>query len=186
MTRNYTNQELINGLIHNDKSILDYLYAQVGPPVRTMILNLGGSSEEANDIFQEGIVAAFVNVRSGRYTDLSNTKFTTYLQQLCKYKWYDVMKSAHKTKSAALPDDFQLKYEESESLEQDERMRIVRSNLEKLGQRCREILNYFYWENKTMDEIATIYEMTVASVKNAKYRCMQQLKVKCKEINILD
>ena len=91
-----SDQELVKGILAQDDKAINYLYENVGPRVRQIIINAGGSGEEADDIFQEGIISAFINIRSGKYTPDSKTKFSTYLTQVCKYKWYDVLKSSHK------------------------------------------------------------------------------------------
>ncbi len=44
-----------------------------------------------------------------------------------------------------------------------------------LGERCQEILRRFYYEKQSMKEIAEVFQLTEASAKNEKYRCMQRL-----------
>lgn len=172
----YKNEDIIVGLSTNDHKVLNYLYKEIGPKVKNMVMNMGGSIEEANDIFQEGMIAAYVNIKSGKYQLSENAKFSTYLQQLCKYKWYDVCKSAHKSKGASLDADYDADVDIASSVERSEKYNELIKCLNSLGRSCRDILKLFYWEKESMDSIAQILNITPATAKNNKYRCMQKLK----------
>jgi len=171
-----SDDNLIAGILNQDESAISYLYTDVGPKVKQYIISKGGSAEEAEDIFQEGVIAAYVNIKSGKYSKESGTRFTTYLTQVCKYKWYDVLKSGHKKNSSyeviETADDTSI----IEAIEVGEKYEALHSVIGKLGEQCQKILKLFYWENKSIEEISKTLHMVAASVKNGKYRCMQQLK----------
>jgi len=176
MTTYLTDNQLISGLLQQEDAAINYLYEDVGPKVKQYIMSVGGSQDEADDIFQEGIISAFVNVRSGKYQQSDNTKFTTYLTQICKYKWYDVLKSAHKSKRGGemmdIPDDQNIQ----EALEVSEKYSVLHTLIDELGNQCKDILQRFYWKKESIEEISKALKMVAASVKNGKYRCMQKLK----------
>jgi len=171
-----TNNQIVRGLLQQEDAVINYLYEEIGPKVKQYIMSVGGSAEEANDIFQEGIVSAFVNIKSGKYKVSENTKFTTYLIQICKYKWYDVLKSAHKSKKGSemidIPDDASI----VEAMETNEKYAMLHALINALGDQCKEILQRFYWQKESIEEISKALKMVPASVKNGKYRCMQKLK----------
>lgn len=169
-------QEIVQGLIQNNSEIINYLYSEVGPKVMHVIMKAGGSREEANDIFQEGIISTYENIRSGRYELRPDVKFTTYLIRVCKYKWYDTAKSAHKRKMSGLENDF-MDEEESvlEGLIRSEKYKALHSMIDQLNERCKEILNRYYWKRESMKEIGEALNMNPKSVKNGKYRCMKEL-----------
>lgn len=178
MKHTFSDEELVFGMINNDKDVLDYLYNNVGPSVKRTIIRMGGEAEEAEDIFQEGMVAAYVNIKSKKYMLNDNTKFTSYLTQLCKYKWYDLCKSAHRSKVSQIDKDFQFDGNIQEDMEEAEKIKEIRNIINKLGDRCRKILQLFYWKRMSMEDIATQMQMTASSAKNAKYLCMKELKGK--------
>lgn len=178
-------QDLIQGLIAQSDHALQYLYDEVGPKVRQYIVNAGGSSEEANDIFQEGIISAFVNIQSGRYQASENAKFTTYLMQVCKYKWYDLLKSAGKSKTGGEMIDFASDDSIVDDMMNSEKYVQLHGLIDQLGDQCREILHRFYWLDESLEEISAALKMVSASVKNGKYRCMQKLKVLAIEVDNL-
>ncbi|MDF1699323.1 MAG: sigma-70 family RNA polymerase sigma factor [Saprospiraceae bacterium] len=171
-----TDSQIVSGLLQQEDAVINYLYDEIGPKVKQYIISKGGSAEEANDIFQEGIVSAFINIKSGKYQRSDTTKFTTYLTQICKYKWYDTLKSAHKSKGGGemidVPDDANI----VEAMELSERYSILHELIDQLGGQCKEILQRFYWQKESIDEISKALKMVPASVKNGKYRCMQKLK----------
>lgn len=185
MQHPYSDQQLIQGLSSNDSAVIDYLYSQVGPVVKNYIVNHGGSTEDANDLFQEGLVAAYVNIKKQSYTLKSETKFSTYLTQICKYKWYDRLKkgkrSTHIDENYDVPDDTDV----IRDIENGEKYSILAELINELGEQCKEILHRYYWLKESMDEIGKALSMVKASVKNGKYRCMQKLKEKATTVNEL-
>lgn len=176
MQTNFSDIQLIDGLLQQEDAVINYLYEEVGPKVKQIIINAGGSSEEADDIFQEGIISCYVNIKTGKYQSLSSSKFTTYLTQVCKYKWYDVLKSANKSRKTSempdLPEDSGIE----DALMDGERYAILHQLIDDLGQQCKDILHRFYWLKESIETISKDLKMVAASVKNGKYRCMQKLK----------
>ena len=176
MPQFFSDDQIVKGLLQQDDAVINYLYKEIGPKVKQYIMSVGGSTEEANDIFQEGIISVFVNIKSGKYELTQTTKFSTYLIQICKYKWYDTVKSAHKSKGGGemieMADDANI----IEAIETSEKYTVLHSLIDALGEQCKEILNRFYWEKESIVEIGKALKMVPASVKNGKYRCMQKLK----------
>jgi len=175
-----SDEELVNGIkVQNDKAI-NYLYEQIGPRVKQYIVSAGGSSEEANDIFQEGVISAFVNIRTGKYQQDGKTKFASYLTQICKYKWYDTLKSGHRKTSQNELVDVESSESIQEAMEISDKYSALHQVIDQIGEQCKQIILLFYWEKKSIDEISQSLKMVPASVKNGKYRCMQKLKEKAK------
>jgi len=175
-------EELIKGILAQSDGAINYLYEQIGPKVKNYIVKAGGSDEEANDIFQEGIISVFINVRSGKYKPDGNTKFSSYLTQVCKYKWYDTLKSGHKKTSQNELVEVSSDENMQTVLETNEKYSALHEIIDSLDEQCKNILKQFYWEKKSIMEISKSLKMVAASVKNGKYRCMQKLKEKSKQL----
>jgi len=173
----YSDEELVEGLKKQDPVMIDYLYKNAGPMVYKLIVNSGGDQNDAEDIFQEGILAMYINVRTGKYKLSSRARLTTYLVQICKYKWLDHVKSAYVSKNV-LGIDQELLSESGdyEGDEKEERIKMLHRCIQKLGESCKRILHLFYWEKKSYEEIAIEIGQTPPSAKNQKYRCMKKLK----------
>lgn len=185
MATNYTNEEFLKGLIDQDNNILNHIYNEIGPIVLNYIKSKGGSDDEANDIFQEGLVSVYINAKSGKYKPQDSTKFSSYLIQICKYKWYDVLKSSHKSKGDALNIDIEDSSDIHLAIENEEKYTVLHRLIEQLGVQCKNILQKFYWSSDSIQEISKALKMTPASVKNGKYRCMQKLKEAAKNNDYL-
>lgn len=54
----------------------------------------GGSIEDAEDVFIEGISQLVINVRNNKFDQKS--KLSTYLQSICYFMWYDRFKKQQK------------------------------------------------------------------------------------------
>jgi len=176
MQTNFSDSQLIEGLLQQEDAVINYLYEEVGPKVKQIIVNAGGSSEEADDIFQEGIISCYVNVKTGKYKSSISAKFTTYLIQVCKYKWYDVLKSANKSRKISEMPEISEDSGVEEVLMDGERYAILHQLIDDLGQQCKNILHRYYWLKESIETISRDLKMVPASVKNGKYRCMQKLK----------
>ncbi len=61
-------------------------------------------------------------------------------------------------------------------IEEAEKYQALHQLIGKLGEQCQQILKLFYWEKMKIEKIAEQLKMGSASVKNGKYRCMNQLK----------
>lgn len=147
----------------------------------SFVKNNGGSGEEANDIFQEGMVSLFINIKKGTYESTKSTKLTTYLFQICKYKWYDTLKGGNKKYGAPIESDFDSEIDIHKNLEREEKYNQLAALLDKLDQSCKKLLNLFYYQQKKMEEIGEMLGLDTKSAKNAKYRCMQKLKSLAKQ-----
>lgn len=176
MSIKYSDSELVTGLLNQDDTIIDQIYREIGPKVKQYIVTAGGTKNDADDIFQEGIIATYINLRTKKYTLDSNTKFSTYLTQVCKYKWYDVLKSSNRATSKNELIEYTADDDIEQQLIQNEKYTIIHEMIEQLGEKCRDILNRYYWMKESIEEISKKMKMVPASVKNGKYRCMKQLK----------
>ncbi len=179
----FTDTQLVKGLRDQNDRVISYIYDNIGPKVQSFIIHNGGTALEAEDIFQEGILATYMNIRQEKYQLSSKAKFSTYLIQICKYKWYEILKSARKKKgSQPLNNDIELEEANmQEIMETDEKYAQLHQLIDKLGGRCKDILMRYYWKKESLSEIAIALDMETASVKNGKYRCMQELKKKAME-----
>lgn len=173
----FSDEELVEGLKKQDPIIIRHLYQNAGPMVYKLIINAGGDHNDAEDIFQEGILATYLNIRTGKYELSSRARLTTYLVQICKYKWLDHVKSAYVSKNVlGIDSDFLTDTVEPEDNEKEERIKMLHGLLGKLGKNCQKILHLFYWQKKSYDEIASEIGQEPQSAKNQKYRCMKKLR----------
>lgn len=172
----FSDEALVEGLRRQDSEIIQHLYDYTGPMVYNMVIKSGGGMDDARDIFQEGILAAYLNIRTGKYSISSQTRFSTYLVQICKFKWYDYKNSAYERLKGGEVSD--LTYEDNSLLlpEKEDRIKVLTESFKLLGAQCQKILRLFYWEKWSLEEIGRSVNLEANSTKNQKYRCMEKLR----------
>lgn len=137
----------------------------------------------AEDVYQDAIIILRDNARRGKLDHL-RSELRTYLFGIGKYLIYAHLR---KQKKIHLVEDFSDMYQEhtlmtaiiTESI--SERQTQVKTVLEQMGAKCREILSLFYYRGFTIEEITDKLNYNNKDVtKSAKSRCLQSLKQKLK------
>ena len=127
------------------------------------------------DIYQESMLVLYENIMKGKIKDFSSS-IKTYLFGVGKFKLYEELRSQ---KKLVLVDDFndQEEIEEVETTELTSQQKALKLHFQKLGERCRNILELFYLNGLRIKEImiAANYE-NENTVKAQKSRCLKQLK----------
>jgi len=172
----FTEEQLMSGLAEQSPRVIDYLYKKAGPMAVKMIARYGGNHADAEDIFQESILAAYVNIKKGKYQPSEQAKLTTYILQICKFKWLDQLKSAYRKNTEYQVPDTDIEDLDPDELEQEARIQQLYKLIEQLGEQCKSILQLFYWKKFSVEKIAESMGLEPASAKNQKYRCMKRLK----------
>ena len=174
----YDDTTLYEGLKRNQQSAFEYLYKNNYPAVRQLLRQYNGSEDDAKDVFQEGMIALWNNIRSGSYQLREDVKMSTYLIQICKLRWMDRMKKAS-SRYEIRQETYLEPAEEAEVMvnwinreEQSE----FQQQFAQLGERCQTLLKGFYFMKQSLQEISERLGIGEASAKNEKYRCMQRLK----------
>jgi RNA polymerase sigma factor (sigma-70 family) len=175
----WSDAELLEAIKRNDDMAFRYLYNTTFPLVKNYVTNNNGKEVDAEDIFQDGLLAMWDNIRFGKFELRDGTKLTSYLTRICKYRWLERLKSAGFKRSSILPEGFDSADESDNVLSgmiTSEEINAMTLKFSQLGQKCQEILKLYYYEQKSMAEIAEIFDMQPNSIKNEKYRCMERLK----------
>ncbi len=175
----FTDAELLEGLKKNSPSeaVLRFLYREHFALLSRYILNNSGSEQDAEDIFQE-VMVAFINlVKAGRFRGESSVK--TFLFSLNKNMWLNELKRSGRASAR------EEKYEKQnlhENPTADVAMELTQTKaalmkaVNDLGENCKKILLLFYFENKSMKEILEYlpYENEQV-VRNKKSKCLKAL-----------
>jgi RNA polymerase sigma factor (sigma-70 family) len=173
MAMEQQNGNQFTGLANDDRA-LEALYVANFYKTEAFVLANNGSAEEAKDIFQEAFVAAWQNIKAGKFIPQNDSSIEAYLFQVAKFKWYDYLKAAKKMNT--VPVEEHVFIETAYSKEEESYMERVQQHFKNLGEPCKEVLKLFYFMKKTMAEIATMFSWTAATAKNNKYRCLQRLR----------
>lgn len=171
-------QELTEGFIQNDRQCMEQIYAQNYKSVEMYILQNGGKEADAKDIYQEAIVAAWINVKEGKFELQGGKTIGGYIFQIAKFKWLDKLKSKTHRSTIRLVHDNQPDepVENDYNEEQENRMQHLTELYKNLDEKCKAILNRFYYQKMSLEEIGSELDYDAGTVKTLKYRCMKKLK----------
>ena len=175
------NDDRIIGLIQsinpkeNDEG-LKLLYHQFFPTISRFLMENSGKAEDVEDVFQEGIIVLFNQIKKG---DLVLTcQLKTYFFSICRNIWFKTIKKK-KIKT------IEIKHKESfvditpsafKTLEINEEKQAMIKLLKQLGEDCQKVLLYFYYERLQMKEIAIRMDFANDQVaRNKKVKCLKQL-----------
>lgn len=171
------NTNIVNELRSgNNKKAIAELY-QSFPPIRKFILYNSGNDADAKDVFQEALMVLYRNAQKEEF-ELTCAP-GTYLYSVSRFLWKDILKKRSKevlfdkeiTSSEYVEIDIEC-YQEQES-----KTLLLSSILQKLGEKCKQLLKAYYYEKMSMQEIAQLFEYgSVNSAKTQKYKCIERAK----------
>lgn len=163
--------ELIAMIKAGKQAALLDLFDQAYPPLRHYVLRNSGREEDVDDIVQEALVALWQKiVRSD--IDLT-ARLSTLVFAIGKNIWMNRLRKSSRIQSLDPSMD------QPEPAPRDEKpmdMRLVHACMNELGETCRKLLGYFYFDGFTMAECASLLEYNNADTAKAKkHLCMKQL-----------
>jgi RNA polymerase sigma factor (sigma-70 family) len=168
-------QQLIERIRINDRAVLGEIFVRYEKMFYSYIQKHGGNEADAEDILQEAIIVLWQNVNTGKFTLTS--RLGTYLMGIGKNKW---LVEIRKRKRVVYKEyDNHLADNNPSSLEKlltEEKIQLVRKALDAIQPLCKNLLLLFYFEEKSMDQIAKIMNFANTDVvKSKKYQCKKAL-----------
>lgn len=158
----------------NDQEInLERHYVRLYPKVKAYVMCNSGNEAEAKDIFQEALLAAWLNANNGKFHG-NEQDFDGYIYQIAKHKWLDQLKSKYK-KATTLKDNFQ-PLEKTDDIYQETDCKPLLEAVSNLGEPCKRLLQLFYYEQLSLQEIGQKLGYNANVTKTKKYRCMLKLR----------
>lgn len=154
---------------------LQEIYASHPGPIVEFVKKNGGSQDDAHDVFQDGVIALYRNVRLEKFR--GESKIGTYLYSICRFIWY---KKARKiVKQDTIEDLKELPGSEDPwiQISTDELSEKVADLLAQIGEDCRKVLHYTIFDQHSMEETAKLMDYKNAQIaRNKKSRCLSKLK----------
>jgi RNA polymerase sigma factor (sigma-70 family) len=163
-----TDSQILERIKLGDESALDYLYKKHYKMMLSMVLRNNGSEQEALDIFQDALIVFWQKAVDVNFELTS--KISTYLYSVCKNLWRKELERKKRFEDSDKEDS------EYNQLENQEMVKIIHDCIGELGDSCRQILSYHYFDGLSMDQIAK--KMGLANSDTAKtkrYKCKKRL-----------
>jgi RNA polymerase sigma factor (sigma-70 family) len=161
-------EEVLERIRKGDETALQYLYKKHYKMMLHLVLKNSGSEVEAQDVFQDALVLFWEKVQKPDFT--LTAKITTFLYSICQNLWRKELAKKQRL-------SFEEKDEAiSEDWERTERIRAIQACIGKLGESCRKILQLYYFDNLSMQDIAEKLGLANAdTAKSKKYKCKKEL-----------
>jgi len=168
-------QEILVRLKQGDENTLDLLYKQNYRMMIKLIVKNNGSEEEAKDIYQESLIVLWQKIRDPNF--ILTSKISTYLYSICLNLW---RKELERKKRFS----YEIKEEiDIIDMDRDERIKIINKCIQQLGETCRDVLTYYYFDRLSMVEIAEKMGFANSDTsKTKKYKCKKELDLLVKSL----
>ncbi|MEL6918484.1 MAG: RNA polymerase sigma factor [Bacteroidota bacterium] len=178
-TKDKTTNRLINAFKNNDENAMQQVYHDTFSKFQRHVLKNSGNESQAKDVFQEAFISCWRNIKEEKLA--ANGNVEAYLFAIAKNKWIDYLRSSDFRKTLKTGDFNHLtkvpdESDEEEDAALEQQRSILRQAIEKLGDQCKTLLLRFYFERQPMEEISKTMDITPASARNQKYRCMKKLR----------
>lgn len=174
------NDKYVNFLIANDAKGITEIYDTYLPKVEAIIGNMGGSKDEAWEIFQESLIVILQKVQTPDF-QLSSS-FYTFLVSICKFKWFNESKKKYK-KNVTIDKVGTLKVEEDivDSMHKLERFQLYKDKMAELDPECRQLLELFFAKVSLKEIAVQLGLKSENAAKQKKYKCQKKLIEKIKK-----
>ncbi len=161
-------KEIFERIRKGDEKALEFIYKKYFRMMTKLVITNSGTEAEARDVYQDALVVFWQKARSGNL--VMTSKISTYIYSICQNLWRKELDrkkrlSNEEKDSAETPD-----------MDATEREKIIGKCLEQLGDTCRKVLMYYYFDEMSMQEIADkLGFANTDTAKTKKYKCKQKL-----------
>ncbi|WP_417200674.1 RNA polymerase sigma factor [Bizionia sp.] len=176
-------QYLIDQLKQQDLKCLDNIYRTYKKEFFLFARKWALQEDDIADVYQDTIINLYENIQNGKLKKLSSS-LKTYLFAIGKFQVY---KRLNKNKPKPLEEMTIYASEELKIFEADSdnlKLQVLKKAFSKLGDKCKQVLELYYYEGLTLDEIQAFLKYSNKDVlKSQKSRCLKQLKELAKKIH---
>jgi RNA polymerase sigma factor (sigma-70 family) len=167
-----SDEEIVSQIRKGNEKVLVKLYEMNYVNVRSYILKNSGTVDDIDDVLQDSVIAVWQNVNKPDF--ILSAKLSTYVYSIARNLW---LKQLQKRSRFDRPTDWQF-----DNLTEDQPAtstmdnNLIRACMDKLGDTCRKLLGYFYFDGMEMREIAVKLSFANADTAKAKkYQCLKKL-----------
>lgn len=180
-----TDSQLLFGIMQNDDRVWRHIYRDMKFGFSSIIAQEFSyskiSNEDIDDIFQESLIVLMQKVKSGNVEVSREGALFSYLVEIGKRKTRNHLRKLRPIASDKVVTISLNRHKEEAEIstedKQQEQDDFIDRVFDLLPAECKALLKYFYWERKSMDDIASILGMRNAdSAKTKKSKCMNKFK----------
>jgi len=177
--RNFPDSELVANLRAGKRmdETIKTIYRNHFDSLNWYVMNNSGSRQDAEDVFQEVVMAFIDLVKKDKFRGESTVK--TFLYSLNRHTWLNELK--RRGRALAREEKYEkgqerIELDASHLISDREGKAEVIKLVGQLGDICKKILLLFYYENLSISEILdTLDYQNEQVVRNKKYKCLKEL-----------
>lgn len=160
---------------NNNSKYIELLYSRIFTKIKKIVFDGGGNIDDAKDLLHDTVLIFFRHVKENKY--VLSTDIDAFLYTVAKNRWIN---KAVKNKRLEISDhnfeNAMIEPSHLGKLYSKERVSAVKTILDKLGDRCKELLIMIYYDEKSLKEIGqAMGYTTVDAVKTKHYKCKQRM-----------
>lgn len=161
-------QEVIDRIVQGDERALDFLYTKNYRMMTKLIIKNSGTEEEAKDVFQEALIVFWQKIIKKELTLTS--KISTYLYSVCWNLWRKELDRKKRLSNE------EVEGSETPNHDSKEQIKAIQECVNSLGETCRKVLSYYYFDGLSMKEVAEKLGFANSdTAKTKKYKCKKEL-----------
>lgn len=161
-------KEIFERIQKGDEKALEFLYKKYYRMMTKLVITNSGTEDEARDIYQEALIVFWQKATSGNL--VLTSKISTYIYSICQNLWRKEL-DRKKRLSNEEKDAWVLLDTETE-----EREKIIAHCISQLGETCKKVLMYYYFDEMSMQDIADkLGFANTDTAKTKKYKCKKKL-----------
>jgi RNA polymerase sigma factor (sigma-70 family) len=165
---NINEKEIFERICKGDEKALEILYKKYYRMMTKLVLTNSGTEEEARDVYQDALIVFWQKATSGNL--VMTSKISTYIYSICQNLWRKELdrkkRLSNEERDTAVSLDTETK----------ERDQILLKCINQLGDTCKKVLMYYYFEELSMQDIADrLGFANTDTAKTKKYKCKLKL-----------
>lgn len=170
-------RKIIEQLKRGNKSLLDNIYQEYRDKfIGWASKQFNANEDMAIEIYQASVVTLYENIHSGKLKEITTT-IQSYLFAIGRNKFLESVRQNKKVGTIENVSTMKIEEEHVNHHAVNEKYELVSIALKNLGKPCSTLLQYFYFEQNSMEEIATKMDYkNPESAKNQKYKCIKRLR----------
>lgn len=169
------NDDILRAIKTGDNAyVLNHLYKFALPKITSLIVRNNGDIEEAKDVFQDAVMALFNTVKLGKYDP--DKDILGFLFFVSKNLWINRVRKKNKQSQFVDTEGYTDHQTPLVTMLGNEKQTAIVQLMAKLGDNCKEILKYVFYDKLSMKEI--VVKMGLANedvAKTTNYRCKKKL-----------
>jgi RNA polymerase sigma factor (sigma-70 family) len=175
-----TDQEVLEKIKQGDQKMLLFLYKRNVDPVRSYIIRNNGNTADVEDMLQEALVILWQNAQKAEF--VLSSKLDTYLYAIAKNLWLKQLRKGSRMSYSDFESDHAPEMADTTEEYNDDKFTVLAKYMHQLGETCKTLLSFFYFEQWDMVQIAEKMQFANADTAKAKkYQCKKKLELLIKQ-----